>query len=61
MDSMNPDTETEDTSSGTTNYLPAHFMAADNHNLPNGDFAFTDPSTWQQGVENAGKFAVAAQ
>lgn len=56
MDLLNPPVElTDDTST-----LPAHFMAADNHNLPKGDFAFTDPSTWGQGVENAGKFAVAA-
>lgn len=40
--------------------LPSYFNAADNHNLGNGNFSFTDPSTWEEGINNVGKFAVTA-
>lgn len=34
--------------------------AADNHNYGNDNFAFTDPSTWGEGLSSAGKFIVSA-
>lgn len=38
----------------------SYSYAADNHNYGNGNFAFTDPTTWGDGIGNAGKFVVAA-
>jgi hypothetical protein len=43
-----------------TNELPAYMYAADNHNYGNGNFAITDPSTWGNGLDNAGKFVATA-
>lgn len=40
--------------------LPSYQFAADNHNYGNGNFAITDPTTWGQGLSNAGKFIVGA-
>lgn len=47
------DTKTAD----QANEMPAVYMyAADAHNYGNGNFAITDPSTWADGLDNAGKF-----
>lgn len=40
--------------------LPTYYAAADNHNYGNGNFAFTDPTTWGTGLSNSGKFLVSA-
>ena len=40
--------------------VPLYQYAADNHNYGNGNFAVTDPSTWGEGLSNAGKFIVTA-
>lgn len=53
LSSINPD-KSDDSS------LPDYFKAADNHNYGNGNFAFTDPSTWIGGVESAAKFGAVA-
>lgn len=41
-------------------YDSSLLQGADAHNVANGNFAFTDPSTWGEGVSNAGKFAAGA-
>lgn len=40
--------------------VPNYYYGTDNHNYGNGNFAFTDPSTWGTGLDNAGKFVVAS-
>jgi len=40
--------------------LPSYYNALDSHNYGNGNFAFTDPSTWGQSLDNAGKFILGA-
>ena len=49
---------------GTNEYsnLPSYIRAADNHNIfqSEGEFSFTDPSTWYIGLDNATKFATAS-
>lgn len=40
--------------------MPYYQQGADNHNYGNGNFAITDPSTWGEGLGNAGKFVVSA-
>lgn len=44
--------------STTLNPYPEYLYAADNHNLASGAFSITDPSTWGEGLDNAGKFIV---
>ena len=44
--------------STTSNQMPAYLTGADAHNYGNGNFAFTDPSTWGGGLNSAGKFIV---
>jgi hypothetical protein len=39
---------------------PSYLAAADAHNYGNGNFAFTDSSTWGDGLDNAGKFIATA-
>ena len=40
--------------------LPAYLRSADNHNIANGNFSFTDPSSWIPAVEKLPKFIQAA-
>lgn len=40
--------------------LPSYIGGSDGHNYANGNFAITDPSTWGQGLSDAGKFVVSA-
>lgn len=40
--------------------LPSYLIGADSHNYANGNFAFTDPTTWGTGLENSGKFILGA-
>lgn len=40
--------------------FPGYIYASDNHNYGNGNFAFTDPSTWGEKLGNAGKFVLAS-
>lgn len=42
------------------NEMPLYQFAADSHNYGNGNFAITDPTTWGEGLSNAGKFIAAA-
>lgn len=44
----------------SSNEMPSYMYAADGHNYGNGNFAFTDPSTWGTGISNAGKFVATA-
>lgn len=39
---------------------PSYLTAADAHNYGNGNFAFTDTSTWGDGLSSAGKFIATA-
>lgn len=54
MDSLNTSGDGEIADSS---YL---LQGADAHSSANGNFAFTDPSTWGEGVSNAGKFTADA-
>ena len=36
--------------------LPSFQVAADNHNINGGGFSLLDPTTWGEGVKNAGRF-----
>lgn len=40
--------------------LPSYFNALDAHNYGNKNFAFTDPSTYADGIGSSGKFLLAA-
>lgn len=40
--------------------LPSYYAAMDNHNYGNGNFQYTNPQSWQTGLDNAGKFLVAS-
>lgn len=40
--------------------LPSYYQGLDAHNYGNGNFAFTDPSTWSAGLSNTGKFILGA-
>jgi hypothetical protein len=40
--------------------FPDYIYASDNHNYGNGNFAITDPSTWGEGLTNAGRFIVSS-
>lgn len=42
------------------NQMPAYQYAADSHSIGNGNFAITDPSSWGEGLGNAGKFIATA-
>lgn len=60
LNSTSPISDTGEATQDTLPPMPSYMMASDNHNYGNGNFAVTDPSTWGEGLSNAGKFITVA-